>query len=247
MPVRRLSARLPFACASEPARARNPGLWQAELQLKDQPVTFNIAALDSVDLAQVFGHLDQNEKRLANLLKRAEIIQALAKHPSRPYWSSWDPIKALAKSHKVTITKKHTDCLDNYFCFAPQPLPRLCINTVSLEELSRHLNTFPLEIGKAEKLSHQLSGSPSRPYWRDFKDMTKALRDETQFTIPKATQTILAEGFDFNPELPPVPNTVPFLLQQMTVKELRREADERDLAHKEVKKKVDLVRLLSSD
>ncbi|MYG46706.1 MAG: hypothetical protein F4157_04905 [Synechococcus sp. SB0675_bin_6] len=138
--------------------------------------------------------------------------------------------------------------MDNYFSFAPQPLPSLCINTVSSEELSRHVNIFPLETGEAEKLSHQLSGSPSRPYWRNFKDMTKALRDETQFTILKATQTILAKGFHFNlnPAPPPVPNTVRFLLQQMTVKELRREADKRDLAHKEVKKKADLVRFLSS-
>ncbi|MXZ82379.1 MAG: hypothetical protein F4Z10_01515 [Synechococcus sp. SB0666_bin_14] len=177
-----------------------------------------------------------------------QLSRLLPGSPGRPYWSSWDPIKALAKSYKVTITKKHTNCLDNYFSFAPQPLPSLCINTVSSEELSRHVNIFPLETGEAEKLSHQLSGSPSRPYWRNFKDMTKALRDETQFTILKATQTILAKGFHFNlnPAPPPVPNTVRFLLQQMTVKELRREADKRDLAHKEVKKKADLVRFLSS-
>ncbi|KKZ10466.1 MAG: hypothetical protein TH68_10700 [Candidatus Synechococcus spongiarum 142] len=74
--------------------------------------------------------------------------------------------------------------------------------------------------------------------------MTKALRSEAQLTIPKATQTILSQGFYFTPALPPAPNTVPFLLQQMTVKELRWEADKRDLDHKGIKKS-DLVHLLS--
>ena len=194
---------------------------------------------------QVFNHLAQNEKVLAKLLKRAELIQALAEHPGRPYWSSWEPLKTLAKARKVSITKRHVDCLGNYFCFDPQPLPSLCINTIPAEDLNRHLHVLPLETGGADQLFHRLSGSPSRRYWRDSKDMAKALRDEAQFTIPKARQTILAKGFHFTPAPPPVPNTVPFLLQQMTVKELRWEADERGLAHKGMKK-ADLVRLLSS-
>ena len=173
-----------------------------------------------------------------------ELIQALAKHPGRPYWSSWDPIKVLAKVRKVSITKKHMDCLEKYFYFKPQPLPKLCINTVSDSELSRHLHILPLEIGVANQLSRQFSCSTSRLYWRDFKDMTRALRAEAQSTIPKEKQTILARGFYFTPALPPAPNTVPFLLQQMTVKELRREADKRDLDHKGIEKS-DLVHLLS--
>ncbi|MYF36675.1 MAG: SAP domain-containing protein [Synechococcus sp. SB0678_bin_12] len=179
------------------------------------------------------------------LLGHEGLIQDLAEHPGRPYWSSWDSLKALGKSYKVSITKKHTDCLDNYFRFDPQPLPSLSINVAPAEDLSRHLYILPLGTGSADQLSHQLSGSPSRLYWRDCKDMTRALRAEAQFTIPKATQTILVQKLDFTPEPPPVPNTIPFLLQQMTVKELRREADERGMDHKG-KKKADLVRLLSS-
>lgn len=63
--------------------------------------------------------------------------------------------------------------------------------------------------------------------------------------ISKTRQTMPAKGFHFTPAPLPVPNTVPFLLQQMTVKELRWEAGERGLAHKGMKK-ADLVRLLSS-
>ncbi|KKZ11303.1 MAG: hypothetical protein TE42_08235 [Candidatus Synechococcus spongiarum SP3] len=201
--------------------------------------------MNQEELQQIFTYLIKREKVLAKLLSHEELIQALADQPGRLYWSSWDSLKALAKTHKVTITKKHMDCLDNYFRFDPQPLPSLCINTISAEELSRHLNIFPLEKGKANQLSLRFSSSPSRPYWRNFKDMAKALRDETQFIIPKATQIILAKGFHFTPTPPPVPNTFRFLLQQMTVKALRREADKRGLDHKG-KKKADLVGQLSS-
>ena len=63
--------------------------------------------------------------------------------------------------------------------------------------------------------------------------------------IGVAEQDGRAEGFHFNPAPPPVPNTVRFLLQQMTVRALRHEAKERGLAHKGMRKP-DLVRLLSS-
>ena len=241
----RQKAQCPFAlCLRLNQPERNPALWQAELQSKNQPERFDITTLDTIDLAQVFNYLAQNEKGLATLIRRKELIQALAEHPSRPYWSSWDPLKALAKLRKVSITKKHTDCFGDYFYFDPQCLPKLYINTVSTEEISRHLNIIPLETGFINQLSHRLSGSPSRLYWRNFKDMTKALRDEAQFTITKTTQTILAQGFHFTPAPPPVPNTVPFLLQEMTIKALRREAEERGLDHKG-KRKADLVKLLS--
>ncbi|MXW12417.1 MAG: hypothetical protein F4Z73_06040 [Synechococcus sp. SB0668_bin_13] len=238
-------AQCPLArCLSLNRPEEQPEIWQAELQV--EPAKLNVASINQEELHEAFAYLAKREKGLAKLLSHGELIQALANHPSRPYWSSWDPIKALAKSHKVTITKKHTNRLDTYFSFAPQSLPRLCINTVSAEELSRHLHILPLEIGVVDQLSHQLSGSPSRPYWRDFKDVSKALRDETQFIMLKATQTILAQGFHFTPAPPPVPNTVPFLLRQMTVRALRQEADERGLVHKGMKEKADLVRLLSS-
>ena len=216
---------------------------KTELQI--QPAKLNIAAMNQEELQQAFAYLIKKEKVVAKLLNHREMVRALAEHPGRPYWSSWEPLKTLAKARKVSITKRHTDCLDNYFCFDPQPLPSLCINTIPAEDLSRHLHILSLETGSVDQLSQWLSDSPSRLYWRDSKDMAKALRDEAQFTIPKARQTILAKGFHFTPAPPPVPNTVPFLLQQMTVKELRWEADERGLVHKGMKK-ADLVRLLSS-
>ena len=239
----RKKAQCPLArclCLNRPEEQTE--IWQTELQIR--PGRPNIAAMNQEEIQQAFDYLIKREKVLHKLLSHGELIQALVEHPGRPYWSSWEPFKALAKARKVSITKRHTDCLDNYFCLDPQPLPSLCINTIPAEDLNRHLHVLPLERG-ADQLFHRLSGSPSRRYWRDSKDMAKALRDEAQFTIPKARQTILAKGFYFTPAPPPVPNTVPFLLQQMTVKELRWDADERGLAHKGMKK-ADLVRLLSS-
>ena len=240
----RKKAQCPLACCLSLNRPEDyTEIWQIELQI--QPGKPNIAAMNQEEIQQAFDYLVKREKVLHKLLSHGELIQALVEHPGRPYWSSWEPLKTLAKARKISITKRHTDCLDNYFRLDPQPLPRLCINTIPAEDLSRHLQVLPLETGGADQLFHRLSGSPSRRYWRNSKHMAKALRDESQFTIPKARQTILDKGFDFTPAPPPFPNTVPFLLQQMTVKELRREADERGLAHKGMKKP-DLVRLLSS-
>jgi len=121
-------AQCPLArCLSLNRPEEQPEIWQAELQV--EPAKLNVASSNQEELHEAFAYLTKREKGLAKLLSHGELIQALANHPSRPYWSSWDPIKALAKSHKVTITKKHTNCLDNYFCFVPQLLPRLCINT----------------------------------------------------------------------------------------------------------------------
>ena len=320
----RKRAQCPFVlclCLNQPEQ--NPHLWQAELQSKSQPIKFNISTMEPGDLVQAFGYLSRSEKGLATLRGQKELIQAVAEHPGRPYWSSWDPIKALAKSRKVSMTPKQTACLDHYFFFDPQALPRLCINTASAEELGAHLPLLPLAKGlreliqavaedpgrpywsswypikalaKSRKVSmtpkqtacldhyfffdpqalprlcintasaeelgahlpllplakgfvgqlfHGLSSSPSRCYWRDVKDMTKVLRAEAQLAIPRATQTVLAQGFHFTPEPLPSPNTVAFLLQGMSLTELRREAQERGLACKGMKKS-DLVQLLSS-
>ncbi|KKZ14610.1 MAG: hypothetical protein TH68_04420, partial [Candidatus Synechococcus spongiarum 142] len=87
----RQKALCPFAlCLRLNQPERKLDLWQAELQSRDHPVKFNIAALGSVDLVQVFDCLAQNEQGLTKLLTRAELIQVLAEHPGRPYWSSWD-------------------------------------------------------------------------------------------------------------------------------------------------------------
>ena len=159
-------AQYPFArCLSLNRPDEEPETWQAELQVK--PAKLNITAMDQENLQQVFTYLAKKENCLAKLLSHGELIQALAEHPSRPYWSSWDPIKALAKAGQASITKKHMDCLEKYFYFKPQPLPKLCINTVSEGELSRHLHILPLEIGVGE-LIQALAKHPGRLYWSSW-------------------------------------------------------------------------------
>ena len=225
-------------------------IWQTELQSLS-PGKPSITIMDQEELQQAFAYFTKKEKRqrvLTSLLSNRKFIQQLAKHPTRPYWSSWDPVKALAKSLKpsLSITKKHTDHLENYFHVNPQPLPRLCINTASAEALNRHLHIFLMDAAKAAELSHQLSRSPSRPYWRNAKDVAKALRTEAQYIIAQGKQTkaMVDKGLQFTPAPPPVPNTVPFLLEAMTMAQLRHEAAARGLTHKGMKKKA-LVDLLS--
>ena len=321
----RHKAHCPFAlCLRLNQPEQDPQVWQAELQNRSQPIKFSISTLEENDLAPVFDHLARYEKGLATLLSRKELSQALAQHPGRPYWSSWDPLKALAKSLNVSITKKHTDCLDNYFSFDPQPLPSLCINTASEEEINQRLQMLPLtqkavdtlsvqlsnspsrpywsswdplkvlakslnvsiakrqtdclgnyfsfdpqplpglcintaspeEINQrlqvlslarktVDTLSAQLSSSPTRPYWRNSKDTAQAIKLETKSTVPTASQTAITKGFTFAPAPPLVPNTLSFMLQAMTVTALRREATQRGLDHTGLKKP-ELVQLLSS-
>jgi len=129
------------------------------------------------------------------------------------------------------------------------------ITAMNQEELQQAFDYLIKEkLGKREKvlpdlLNHEelipkLVNDSSRPYWSSWKPFEALAQTLVSSKIDKRHTDYLDQYFCFTPAPTPVPNTVPFLLQQMTMKELRREADERRLAHKGMKK-AGLVRLLS--
>ena len=129
------------------------------------------------------------------------------------------------------------------------------ITAMNQEELQQAFDYLIKEkLGKREKvlpdlLNHEelipkLVNDSSRPYWSSWKPFRDLAQTLVSSRIHKGHTERLSRYFRIDPRISPVPNTVPFLLQQMTVKELRREADERRLAHKGMKK-ADLVSLLS--
>ena len=237
-------------------------IWKTELQI--QPGRPNITTMNQEELQEAFDCLIKSKrgKSLAKLLSHKKLTQILVDDPSLPYWPSLEPLKALASENPETVSrveKKHIDCLDQYFRCDPQPLPpKLCINTASAEALRRHIKISLRGLGAREKvlprlfhhgelLIQALVDDLTRHYWHSwqpFQDLVKALN--IPIKIKKNHTDYLNKYFFFAPAPPPVPNTVHFLLQEMTVKELRHEAEERGLPCKGMKK-LDLVCLLSSD
>lgn len=242
----RQKARCPFAlCLRLNQPDQHPDLWRAELQLTIPSAKPNITTMNREELQQAFAYCIKREKSLTKLLGHGELIQELAKHPGRPYWSSWQPLKDLAKNLKLPtrITKTHTDHLDKYFCLDSQPLAKLCINKASSEELKHQSSIFInrriAENGKiAEQLAHHLSSCSRRPHWPNaaalLKELELDMETNISFLKEKEIKEILKQGFYFDPIL------------TMTTEQLRREAQQRGLVVKSKLRKAQLVELLCS-
>lgn len=124
----RKKAQCPLArclCLNRPEEQTE--IWQAELQI--QPGRPNITAMNQEELQQAFDYLvkeklGKREKVLPDLLSHKELIPELVDDHSRSYWRSWQPFKALAKTLIPSkIEKRHTERLNQYFCFTPAPPP----------------------------------------------------------------------------------------------------------------------------
>ena len=185
-------------------------IWQAELQIQPSRKP-NITTMNEEELQQAFAYLCKKEERiLAKLLSHSDLVPKLVNDPGRPYWSSWEPFKALAKTViSGKIEKRHTDRLEEYLRCDPQPLEKLPINTASEEKLRHQIRVFLSKLEarqkvltnllKHEELIPKLVNDPDRIYWsswEDFKALAKTLISSK--INPKHTDR-LNEVFYFDP------------------------------------------------
>ena len=220
--------------------------WMYELGLSKPQL--NICTLDPIEFESAFEYMQTNIKAFSKL-KLEKLVQCFATDPTRKFWSSLD----ILIDAKCGITKTNLPLLAKFLCALPdlselKPISSICINRCSEEDLVEQLQRLKIEVnaGKLRKIdsvstARSIIADKDRVYWSLSKHMTRARNGITAALWP-----LVENGFFFDPAPAPDPNTSRFLLGQLSVIELRKEAKRRNLETKGLLK-ADLLRLLSSD
>jgi len=218
--------------------------WRYEIGLEQAKL--NINTIDEATLRDALDYLSQTVPKLSKIGVSA-IVEHVGKNKMRCHWSSLDALLVPNSG----LTKTSLTELSRYLEAIPQPLPPLvpiCINSASGDEITKQLQRLCLEnkgapLSKLDvnALGNAIATHADRIYWEDAKDACRAIPALTSRVHPLITQ-----GFEFNEQAPPVPNTVRFLLAKLKIKALRDEANARGIPSKGLGKQ-ELVEALAQD
>ena len=218
--------------------------WRHEIGLEQAKL--NICVIDEETLRDALDYLSQNVPKLSKMRVSA-IIERVGKDKMRCHWSSLDALVVPNSG----LTKTSLPELSRYLEAIPQPLPPLspiCINTASGNEIIKQLQRLCLESKGAplskldlNAMGQAIAAHADRLYWVDAKDACRAIPGLTS-----RLEILISQGFAFNEQAPPVPNTVRFLLAKLKIKALRDEANARGIPTKGLGKQ-ELVEALAQD
>lgn len=209
-----------------------------------QPVLLNTASeIDLLKALQAAIALPTTKIEKVDLEKLA---RSIASEPSRKYWRDLNSLTKI----KPGLTKAQLAGLDEVFSFEPTAIQSVVLNTALEEEILEVLQAafalpaVNLSTIDLKKLAHSIYTDADRKYWKDLKALTK---------IKSALKTPQIKGLDeifkLKPEPAPEPNIVPYLLELMTLAQLKKEAQKRGLSIpktvEKTKLKTELVEILS--
>ena len=217
-----------------------------ELSLKKNKL--NICTLGEREFEAVFEYLQQKEKKLSTILVE-KLVAEYGNDPNRRFWSSLE----ILTEFKCGITKLKIPLLSEYFHASPdltslKPITPIIINNASEEELFKQIQRLKIEPDNTKlrkvdtiELVRSVASFSDRIYWSSSNHIIKA-----KVGVSKSLWEILSIGFAFEPAPTPSPNTSRFLLNLLSVKQLREEAISRSISFDGLKKD-QLVDLLSTN
>ena len=214
----------------------DPPIWMYELGELD--LKLNICTLKNEDIEVVFDWLQSNIKQLARI-NVEKLTSKLISDPFRRFWSSLD----ILAGFKCGLTKASLKTLSKFIEALPdfsglEPIVPLQINTASEEAIENQFLRLAIEPGKAKlnsidalTIARKIVSEQDRIYWADGKDLKKA-----KVGITQATWSLMDDAFSFLPAPAPYPNTSRYLLSKMRLTQLRKEAEDRGIETKGLKK-----------
>lgn len=170
-----------------------------------------------------------------------QLAKAIAADSSRKYWGD---LKALTKI-KPGLKPQQLQGLDTIFILEPAEFQPVSLNTASeiqlLEALQAATALPEVNLGTTDikQLAKAIATDPERKYWQDLNALTKI-----KPSVSKGKLGGLEQAFNFTPEPAPEPNTVRYLLDLMSLTELKNEARKREVSIPKSTKKADLVDIL---
>ena len=222
----------------------NPN-WKEELGLSKSKI--NICNLDSKAFSSLFEYLQSTNKKLSTI----NIDKLLAEHANDPFRSYWHDLEILTEL-KCGITRAKLNILNNLLTASPdltslEPVSPICINSASEDEIFIQIQRLKIEptSNKLRKLdsialARSIASFKDRIYFSSEQHLFKA-----KIGISNSLWPSLKPGFTFSPSPTPEPNKSGFLLNLLSVAELRKEATRREIDFSGLKKP-DLVELLSN-
>ncbi len=169
--------------------------------------------------------------------------ERISKASGRLAWKNFQPLTQLKCGFAPSKLKE----LKEIFEAIPQPIeihPTI-LNIAIEDELLAALENATclpetnLASVNLRQLAHTITAQPDRIYWKDLKPLTK---------IKNGLSPAKLKGLDkvlyLRPSLPPVPNTVRYLLELMSISELKQQAKQRDIDLPKGIKKIELLDLL---
>lgn len=219
---------------------------QVSLLMGKSSLKVNLCTASYEAILSGLNHLIANPAHKLNSLPITLVTERILQDSSRFAWTSLQPLTKLGLK---SITTAKLKVFAEVFEAKPEPIEirPVILNTASASELLAALyaaTTLPeVKLGNVDlqQLAKVIAADPNRQYWTDLTPLTKL-----KAGITKAKLAGLDQVFQLNPAPAPEPNTVPYLLNLMTQKELKSEAKRRDIAVPKNANKTDLVELLSS-
>jgi hypothetical protein len=208
------------------------------------PIKINICIADYEVILEGLLYLRQKLGQTFSKLDITFASELISKAPGRTAWKDLQPLVQL----KCGFTKTNIKDLKEIFDATPQPFEvhPIILNKASEIELrsafenAACLPDTSLANIDLNQLAHAIANEPDRKYWRDLKPLTKIKSGLSTAKLKGLNQIFLLE-----PELPPVPNTVRYLLELKQLTELKQEAKRRNINIQKGIKKPQLVELLS--
>jgi hypothetical protein len=207
-------------------------------------IKINICTADYEVILEGLLYLRQKSGQAFSKLDVTFASELISKASGRIAWKDFQPLVQL----KCGFTKSNLKNLQEIFDVIPQPfeIHPIILNKVSEIELcsafekAACLPDTNLSNVNLHQLAHVIANEPDRKYWKDLKPLTKIKNGLSTAKLKGLNQIFLLE-----PELPPVPNTVRYLLELKQLAELKQEAKRRNISVLKGIKKPQLVELLS--
>jgi hypothetical protein len=211
-------------------------LYASKLKLK-----VNICKADRETILATLLHC---RKQLGVTFDIAIATERISKASGRLGWKNLQPVAKL----QCGLSAAKIKVLEEFFEAIPEKIeikPAI-LNFASENEILEALeaaSTLPetkLSGVDIKTLAHSITNSPERQYWQDLKPLTK---------LKNGLTTARLAGLDpilrVKPAEPPTPNTVIYLLNLMSLTELKKEAKLRNISLPKKVSKSELVSLLS--
>ena len=203
--------------------------WKYEMELVGSKI--NICILKPEDFKHIFKYICSNNKKLEDI-NIDKLVKAFAHDKTRMFWSNLD----ILIEAKAGITKSKISLLNKYIYASPdlsklKPINPIDINHSREKDIFNQIERLKIEPQSAKLwqvdslvTARLIVGNENRIYWSSGNHLIKA-----KVGISSSVWSLIKPGFSFHPEATPVPNTSKFLLSQLTVQQLRKEAQSRNI------------------
>lgn len=214
-----------------------------KLLLGQVPLKINICTADYEVIQEGLLYLRKKAGKIFSKLDVTLASECISKASGRIAWKDLQPLSQL----KCGFTKSNVKDLKEIFDAIPKTfeVQKIILNQASENEIYGALENAAcladtnLANVNLHHLAYTISQEADRIYWKNLKPLTKIQNGLSTAKLKNLDKVLLLE-----PKAPPVPNTVRYLLDLMSLAELKREAKQRNINVLKGIKKPQLVELL---